>query len=46
MLIDNQKQQFPSSITITYNQNAVIITVAVCYHNYSNYDTNSYAVTF
>lgn len=25
MLIDNQKQ-FPSSITITYNQNAAIIT--------------------
>lgn len=45
MLIDNQKQ-FPSSITITYNQNAAIITVAMCYQNYSNYDTNYYAVAF
>lgn len=45
MLIDNQKQ-FPSPITITYNQNAAIITVATCYQNYSNHDTNSYAVTF
>lgn len=45
MLIDNQ-EQFPSSITITYNQNAVIITVVTCYQNYSNYDTNSYAATF